>query len=34
MHAVDLLPLASVGGVFVLIAYKIASEVISARRES
>jgi hypothetical protein len=34
MHVVDLLPLVIIGGVFVLVAYKIASEVVSARRAS
>jgi len=32
MHTVDMLPVVFVGGVFLYIAYKIASEFISARR--
>lgn len=32
MHTVDMLPVVFVGGVFLYIAYKIASDFISARR--
>ena len=32
MHTVDLLPVVFVGGVFLFVAYKIASEIFSARR--
>ena len=32
MHTVDLLPIVFVGGIFLYIAYKIASEFLSARR--
>ncbi len=32
MHAVDMLPIVFVGGIFLYIAYKIASEFLSARR--
>ena len=32
MHTVDMLPVIFVGGIFLYIAYKIASEFFSARR--
>ena len=32
MHTVDIIPIVFVGGIFLYIAYKIASEFISARR--
>ena len=32
MHTVDMLPIVFVGGIFLYIAYKIASEFLSARR--
>lgn len=33
MHTVDMLPIVFVGGIFLYIAYKIGSEVLSARRD-
>ena len=32
MHTVDMLPIVFVGGIFLFLAYKIASEFLSARR--
>ena len=32
MHTVDMLPVVFVGGIFLFLAYKIASEFLSARR--
>ena len=32
MHVVDMLPIVFVGGIFLFLAYKIASEFLSARR--
>lgn len=32
MHVVDMLPIVFVGGVFLFLTYKIASEFLSARR--
>ena len=32
MHTVDMLPIAFIGGIFLFLAYKIASEFLSARR--
>ena len=32
MHTVDLLPVVFVGGIFMFLAYKIASDFLSARR--
>ncbi len=32
MHTVDMLPIVFVGGIFLFIAYKIASDILTARR--
>lgn len=32
MHTIDMLPVVFVGGIFLFLAYKIASEFLSARR--